>query len=611
MTTNEPKPVKKTLRHNEYYDIQTVFDNLYEMGTDPKHHFYGLMETILDERNILLAYRSIKRNKGSKTKGTNDTTISQIAEMDRQKYVEMVRKRILNYRPDSVRRVEIPKPNGKTRPLGIATMEDRVVQQCFKQVLEPILEAKFYKHSYGFRPNRSPHNAIARFNHLAFRGYQHVVDIDIKGFFDNVNHGKLLKQLWTIGIRDKQALKVISLMLKAEIEGIGIPTKGTPQGGLLSPLLSNVVLNELDWWIASQCENMPTRHEYSRQSDKVNALRKTKLKDIRIVRYADDFKIMCKDHKTAQKIFIATKKWLKERLDLDISPEKSKITNLRKNYSEFLGFKLKVKKGKKKKYTTRSHMLDKAKERAIEKLKDKIKDICKSPAQETVNKYNAMVMGLHNYYSAATMVNKDFTEIAYKVNKSLKCRTRGIRADTGHASRTYQKYYGEYNYKKTFIANNILFPIAGIKMRIPKNFSPDICNYTITGREKIHSNIKLRMDIIRNLMKNPVEGMSTEYNDNRISLYTGQMGMCYVSEESLEAGRMEVHHKKSIKQGGTDEYKNLAYVTTDIHKLIHATQPKTINEYLQQVKIDENGLIKLNRLRKLVGNDVIQQVVNH
>lgn len=131
-------------------------------------------------------------------------------------------------------------------------------------------------------------------------------------------------------------------MLKCEVIGEGIQNKGTPQGGILSPLLSNIVLNELDWWIDSQFFGHPTKHKYSCQLAQSTALKKSNLKEMYIVRYADDFKIFCRDYQTACKVKIAVTKWLKERLKLDISDEKSKITNLKNNYSEYLGLKMKV-----------------------------------------------------------------------------------------------------------------------------------------------------------------------------------------------------------------------------------------------------------------------------
>ena len=187
----------ESLRHAEYYDMQRTFDELYARS-QAGEIFDDLMDLILSRENIMLAYRNIKANSGSATPGTDRLRITDIGRLSADEVVARIRK-IVNggrngYTPRSVRRKEIPKPNGKTRPLGIPCIWDRLIQQCIKQVMEPICEAKFYKHSYGFRPNRSAHHAVARAMFLInISKYHYVVDVDIKGFFDNVNHGKLLK----------------------------------------------------------------------------------------------------------------------------------------------------------------------------------------------------------------------------------------------------------------------------------------------------------------------------------------------------------------------------------------------------------------------------------
>ena len=168
------------LRYYEYYQMQETFDWLYERSSKQATKGIDLYKIIMSEENILLAYRIIKSNTGSKTSGIDNQTISDFKFQNKQKFVNDIRKTIENYQPQPVRRVNIPKSNGKTRPLGIPTMKDRLIQQMFKQVLEPICEAKFFKHSYGFRPNRSTEHAIARCNFIAHKcKCHHVVDVDI------------------------------------------------------------------------------------------------------------------------------------------------------------------------------------------------------------------------------------------------------------------------------------------------------------------------------------------------------------------------------------------------------------------------------------------------
>lgn len=433
----------------------------------------------------------------------------------------------------------------------------------------------------------------------------YVVDIDIRGFFDNVNHGKLIKQMWSLGIQDKQLLCIISKMLKAPIEGIGTPIKGTPQGGILSPLLSNIVLNELDWWIAGQWEKFETRHKYS-TTHKYRALKEnSNLKEMFIVRYADDFKIFCRDYKTANKVFKAIKMWLKERLHLDISPEKSKVVNLKTNYSEFLGFKMKTV-NKSGKSVAITHVSDKAMKRMSKELTEQIKVIKKNTTTTNVSKFNSKVLGMHNYYKIATHVNLDFHKIAYIVNKNLYNKLRKVSSNTGTKSKCFEKFYGHYNYKIMYIGKIALFPVAGIKSKSPMSFSQEICNYTCEGRILVHNKLQgIDMKIIKYLLNNPIPTESIEYNDNRLSLYVGQKGLCAITGKLLEIGDFECHHKKTRENGGKDDYSNLTLVKTDVHKLIHATQPITIDKYKQILQLEDKAIKKINKLRILAGNTEI------
>ena len=197
-----PKERKKVLcmdaqRHAEYYGMQRTFDELYAKSKAGET-FTGLMELVLSPDNIMLAYRNIKTNTGSYTAGTDKQNIGDIGRLPLAEVIGKVKKIVTGsehgYRPKPVRRKDIPKPNGKTRPLGIPCIWDRLVQQCIKQILEPICEAKFSNNSYGFRPNRSVEHAISRTYSLLQRAHLHyVLEIDIKGFFDNVNHSKLIQ----------------------------------------------------------------------------------------------------------------------------------------------------------------------------------------------------------------------------------------------------------------------------------------------------------------------------------------------------------------------------------------------------------------------------------
>lgn len=590
--------------------MQDCFDTLYAQSVSG-YHFYDLTELMCSEDNIRLAYRNIKRNSGSKTAGADKLTIDDILHLSVEDVIKKVQSMFKWYEPQTVRRVFIPKGKGKTRPLGIPTIWDRIFQQCILQVLEPICEAKFHKHSYGFRPNRSTHHAKARFEFLINQtGLHHCVDVDIKGFFDNVNHSKLLKQMWSLGIRDKSILSIISRLLKAEIEGEGIPTKGTPQGGILSPLLSNIVLNELDWWVSDQWETFISRYTYSTNGSKYQFLKKTALKECFIVRYADDFKIMCRTRSHALKMNYALKDFLRNRLHLETSEEKSRVINLKKNSSEFLGFSLKaIRKGKTRfGYVARSDMSRKAKANAFQKIKEAIKVVKKRPCIQTVWNFNTVVMGIQNYYSVATQITINLNELNAHLRKTLYNQLKNIRTEASFhdMSKTLQKRYKGYKARLFKIQEMVFVPIHAQRWKTTLCFSQTTCNFTAEGRAKIHNSLKaIDKTTLSYIMRNYIPNRSIEYNDNRISKFIAQYGKCAILGVELGINEWHCHHINPYHLSKDDSYSNLIIVDKAIHQLIHLKDKVRIETLLHSIKLTSKQKEKVNKLRLKCQNEII------
>ncbi|EAG2558740.1 group II intron reverse transcriptase/maturase [Listeria monocytogenes] len=612
------------LRYSEYYGMQEAYDNLYQRSVE-NQNFKSLMKIIISDDNILLAYRNIKRNSGSLTAGIDGKTIKDIEKLTTERYLDIVKKRFKFYKPRKVKRAEIPKPNGKTRPLGIPSIWDRVAQQCILQVLEPICEAKFNPHSHGFRPNRSAEHAIAdcaKKMNIIKMGY--CVDIDIQGFFDEVWHSKLMRQMWTMGIRDKELLTIIRKMLKAPVVlpngTIQFPEKGTPQGGILSPLLANINLSEFDWWVSEQWETrhmseIKTQYNANGTEHMGNHHRKmrshTKLKEFYIVRYADDFKLFCHDRKTAEQLYHASIQWLEQRLHLPVSIEKSKITNLRKETSEFLGFNLKLERKGKNRYVMHSHVSDKAINRMRIELKEQIKEIKKSPNSmntiRAIGNYNSKVIGMHGYYRIATHVNRDFKKMHYSVLLTMRNR---LSIDGLTKTGKYTgKDKGILNYVQSknirYLTGRPIIPVSFVQHRNPMYLKVKINKYTPEGRELIHRNQSAVSEIaLRWIRSHPVvsDRATVEFNDNRISLFIAQSGKCSVTGEELNVLDMHCHHKIPYHLSKDDKYSNLIIVKPEVHILIHATKGDTIQRYMTLLNLNDEQIKKLNRLRLLVRN---------
>jgi len=279
-------------------ELRRLQDELYRLTKEAKANdnlpsFKGLLEIISSETVILTAIHKIKANKGSQTPGSDGKTMRKdILEKEYPKVISHIKEILKDYKPEPVRRTYIPKPGkSEKRPLGIPAITDRIIQECIRIVIEPILEAQFFEHSYGFRPMRDAQMALERINSLVFStGYHWIVEGDISKYFDNVNHTKLIKKLWHMGIRDRRVLMIIKAMLKAGVmDEIKVSPMGTPQGGIISPLLANVYLDTFDQWITREWEGKKTKHKYCTRPKMYYMLKKTtNHKPAHLIRYADD-----------------------------------------------------------------------------------------------------------------------------------------------------------------------------------------------------------------------------------------------------------------------------------------------------------------------------------
>ena len=270
-----------------------------------------LIDQILSQSNLKEAIKRVKANKGAA--GVDKRTIYEIDDYFKKHQVEIKQSiRAMKYKPQAVRRVYIPKANGKKRPLGIPTVVDRVIQQAISQVLMKIYDPEFSAYSYGFRPKRSAHDAMEQVLEYLDEGYQWVIDLDIEKYFDTVNHDKLISTLRE-QINDKTTLHLIRSFLKAGImeDGLVKPNKlGVPQGGPLSPILSNIYLDKFD--------------------------KELEERGLHFVRYADDCNIFVKSKMSADRVMKSATSWLERKLFLKVNATKTKV--VRPTKSNFLGF---------------------------------------------------------------------------------------------------------------------------------------------------------------------------------------------------------------------------------------------------------------------------------
>lgn len=348
-----------------------------------------LLNELLSDDNLKIAKQRIKKNKGAS--GIDGMEVKELDEY-LSKHLDEIKEQIRNkkYSPKPVKRVEIPKPDGSVRNLGVPTVVDRFVQQAIAQVLTPIYEPKFSESSYGFRPNRCCEMAILKALEFMNDGYQWVVDIDLEKFFDNVNHDKMISLI----MKDVKCGEIVSLINKFLKSGIMIDDEykesviGTPQGGNLSPLLSNIMLNQLD--------------------------KELEARGLRFTRYADDCIILVGSSKAADRVMKNVSIFIESKLGLKVNMTKSKVS--KPNDIKYLGFGF---------FMDKNDGLWKAKPHAksVEKLKLKLKKLTSRrwsiSLDERLEKIKKTIVGWTNYYKIGY-----WKDVARKVDAHVRFRLR-------------------------------------------------------------------------------------------------------------------------------------------------------------------------------------------
>jgi len=337
----------------------------------PKRRYYSLIDKVYQMKNLYEAWLEVKKNKGS---GGIDGVSIERFEMSLNINLREIQRLLQQgrYEPDPVLRHYIKKENGKLRPLGIPTIRDRVCQQAVRRIIEPIFEQDFYYYSFGFRPGHSAHQAIQTIRRAKRGGYEYVVDLDIMSFFDEIPHELLIEKVHE-RITDGKVLTLIRGWLTAgvmEDDQFHETEVGSPQGGVISPLLANIYLNHFDWGM--------------------------KEKGFAVVRYADDAVIFCKTKDQAEEAYVAAKTILEEELCLRMHPEKTKVVHFDEGF-RFLGFD----------FWKDYLILPEAK---VKKYKDKVRKLTRrqqgNNLDEMIKKLNEVTRGFGNYFGIGNVKKK-------------------------------------------------------------------------------------------------------------------------------------------------------------------------------------------------------------
>ena len=576
--------------NNVYFvDMEQRFNDFCENKIDLR----ALHVMVYDTNNVALALRQLSKSDGRMAKGPDGTNFDTLEPYAITELANIVKERLLTKKMSYVRRKYIPKGNsGKKRPLGICSIWDKLVEKCIQLVVEPYCETKFVDSSFGFREQVGAHNALAKVKNQC-ETMPFVLSVDLKDYFGTIDPDIAYRELWHIGMKDKIILNYIYRFIKkgyfedsCKVED----PRGTPQGSILGPLISNVYLHRFDVWLREQgdCWHNPSVTKFHNYANKRRNVLATNLKLGIHVRYADDILVLCKTREHAERFRHSVTHYLVRNMRLEINTDKTKVYDLTCQSMKYLGYEFLATKRHSKnpqqngKYRIRNSLPQAKADEIAEKCRVLLRAIRKNPTYQTVHDWNVYVVGLHNYYRGMNYFHNSFHEIGWRIMKlfyhtmSKRVKFTKEQSYKNNFQKGVYRSWGKDGYYcfETYPVFEIWWAnwdkelIAGYKGKVTRK------NPYAYGEKKHKPGVSI--EDIGYLVEVSKSIRNSRYALFRISKYSCMRGISYLSGEYVPVRDYHCHHIKPVESGGTNDFGNLCVLSEQEHKILHSKTPERL-----------------------------------